>query len=383
MIQNAIILEGALNRMVNAQAVAQKWITYNGNKSVDAVSARDWVRANVTFDPKAIGSALNQTHASGWAFGEQDAQQELTSSVGFDWDTWNPGNEAAAMLVDPPNGLKELMAQNGVTIKGLSDTNIDRIGTALAIGLDQGLTVTDTAKAVNYVVANPARALVIARTETARALVQSNLATYRDAQVESVEWLVADPCKICAQNGGVVVPLGEAFPSGDTEPPAHPNCVCDVAPVLSDVSESFAPSGGEGDGVESVSPDGEDTVIHGGVIDESPIKSIKADGYVANAGMKTAAQRAIDWRKQGHRGGTQVGATRARQIVSGEKMSADTVKRMYSFFSRHEVDKKATGFHSGEDGYPSPGRVAWDLWGGDAGYSWSRQIVERLKREEG
>lgn len=110
-------------------------------------------------------------------------------------------------------------------------------------------------------------------------------------------------------------------------------------------------------------------------------KAIKSDGYVANTGMKTAAQRAIDWREQGHKGGTQIGATRARQIVSGEHMSADTVKRMFSFFSRHEVDKKATGFNSGEDGYPSPGRVAWDLWGGDAGFSWSRNIVDSLDVE--
>lgn len=115
--------------------------------------------------------------------------------------------------------------------------------------------------------------------------------------------------------------------------------------------------------------------------DEPQDKAIKADGYVANTGMKTAAQRAIDWREQGHKGGTQIGATRARQIVSGEKMSADTVKRMFSFFSRHEVDKKATGFNSGEDGYPSPGRVAWDLWGGDAGFSWSRNIVDSLDVE--
>jgi hypothetical protein len=52
---------------------------------------------------------------------------------------------------------------------------------------------------------------------------------------------------------------------------------------------------------------------------------------------------------------------------------------MYSFFSRHEVDKKATGFSSGEEGFPSPGRVAWDLWGGDAGYSWSTAKWNSIK----
>ena len=98
--------------------------------------------------------------------------------------------------------------------------------------------------------------------------------------------------------------------------------------------------------------------------------------------MKEEAQRGLDWREEHGRGGTRVGAVRARQIVAGENLSEETVKRMYSFFSRHEVDKQAEGFSQGEDGYPSNGRIAWALWGGDAGYSWSRQIVERLKKED-
>ena len=89
------------------------------------------------------------------------------------------------------------------------------------------------------------------------------------------------------------------------------------------------------------------------------------------SGMKQAAQRALDWKAEGFDGGTRVGLARANQIVNGENLSDDTILRMYSFFSRHEVDKKAEGFNSGEDGFPSPGRVAWDLWGGDAGFSWS------------
>ena len=87
--------------------------------------------------------------------------------------------------------------------------------------------------------------------------------------------------------------------------------------------------------------------------------------------MRTAAQRALDWKAEGFDGGTRVGLARANQIVNGEKLSEDTILRMYSFFSRHEVDKKAEGFNSGEEGFPSPGRVAWDLWGGDAGFRWS------------
>ena len=97
-----------------------------------------------------------------------------------------------------------------------------------------------------------------------------------------------------------------------------------------------------------------------------------------NEGMKAEAQKGIDWRAEFGRGGTRVGATRARQIVNGENLSDDTVKRMYSFFSRHEVDKQAEGFRPGEDGYPSNGRIAWALWGGDAGFSWSKRLVKQM-----
>jgi len=96
-------------------------------------------------------------------------------------------------------------------------------------------------------------------------------------------------------------------------------------------------------------------------------------------GMKSAARRALEWRKEYGRGGTEVGVARARDIVNGSNLSIDTVKRMYSFFARHEVDKKAEGFSSGEEGFPSAGRIAWDLWGGDGGQTWSKRIVERVK----
>ena len=104
-----------------------------------------------------------------------------------------------------------------------------------------------------------------------------------------------------------------------------------------------------------------------------------ADTYTPNAGMKAAARRALKWKDEGKDGGTIIGLTRANQIVNGDNLSEDTVVRMYSFFARHEVDKEAEGFFSGQEGYPSNGRVAWDLWGGDAGFTWSKNIVDKLE----
>jgi HK97 family phage portal protein len=96
------------------------------------------------------------------------------------------------------------------------------------------------------------------------------------------------------------------------------------------------------------------------------------------SGMKSEAQRGLDWRKEYNRGGTAVGVARARDIINGKELSPRTVRRMYSFFSRHEVDKQGQGFSPGEDGYPSAGRIAWALWGGDAGYTWAKAKTRRM-----
>ena len=117
---------------------------------------------------------------------------------------------------------------------------------------------------------------------------------------------------------------------------------------------------------------------------DAPVPAIRSFEmkYRPNAGMKEAAQRALDWKAEGFDGGTRVGLARANQIVNGEQLSEDTILRMYSFFSRHEVDKQAEGFNAGEDGFPSPGRVAWDLWGGDAGFRWATAKRNQIQGEE-
>ena len=105
----------------------------------------------------------------------------------------------------------------------------------------------------------------------------------------------------------------------------------------------------------------------------------KADGYSPPAGARSAARRAIKFKEDGkaNGAGTAVGWTRAGQLARGETLSLSTVKRMYSYFSRHEVDKKGKDW--GNTANPSNGYIMWLAWGGDAGFSWSRGIVNREK----
>jgi hypothetical protein len=107
----------------------------------------------------------------------------------------------------------------------------------------------------------------------------------------------------------------------------------------------------------------------------------KAEGYSPPEGARSAARKAIKFKEDGKAtgAGTAVGWTRAGQLARGETISLSTVKRMYSYFSRHEVDKKGKDW--GSQANPSNGYIMWLAWGGDAGFSWSRGIVEREKKK--
>lgn len=111
---------------------------------------------------------------------------------------------------------------------------------------------------------------------------------------------------------------------------------------------------------------------------------LKEETFTPPEGVQEAAQRALDWIAEGHAGGgfTDVGRARAAQLARGDAVSETTIRRMRSYLARHEPDKRAEGFNAGEDGFPSPGRVAWDAWGGDPAVSWTERIAERLDREE-
>lgn len=102
-----------------------------------------------------------------------------------------------------------------------------------------------------------------------------------------------------------------------------------------------------------------------------------ADGYAPPKGAREEAARGLEWRREYGRGGTAVGVARARDIANGASLSLDTIGRMVSFFARHEVNKSAEGWNPGEQGYPSAGRIAWALWGGDAGRRWAESILDR------
>ena len=99
--------------------------------------------------------------------------------------------------------------------------------------------------------------------------------------------------------------------------------------------------------------------------------------YTIPDAVKAEAKRAIEWRKEHDRGGTPVGMNTARTLAKGGQIGIRKIRHIAKYFPRHEVDKKGQGFTPSEAGYPSAGRIAWALWGGDAGKSWADNIATK------
>lgn len=91
------------------------------------------------------------------------------------------------------------------------------------------------------------------------------------------------------------------------------------------------------------------------------------------------AAQGLAWRERFGRGGTEIGVARARELTKRRTLSPETIRRMVSYFARHEVDKRGRNFFNDEN--PSAGRIAWLLWGGDEGRAWALDIKGRIGKD--
>lgn len=115
-----------------------------------------------------------------------------------------------------------------------------------------------------------------------------------------------------------------------------------------------------------------------GALADLQVQVIVAAGrmYTIPKAAQAEAKKALEWRKEHGRGGTSVGVNTARTLANGGQIGIEKVRHIAKYFPRHEVDKKAKGWKPGQDNFPSNGRIAWALWGGDAAWRWAQSIVE-------
>jgi SPP1 gp7 family putative phage head morphogenesis protein len=128
----------------------------------------------------------------------------------------------------------------------ITDSTREMIQSLTADAIDQGYTTDELAAQMEENFAfSPERAEMIARTETAQADSQGQMQGYEESGVvEGTEWTTAEDDEVdsdCVLNGEAgIVPLGEEYPSGDTAPPAHPNCRCAIIAALIDENSDSA-----------------------------------------------------------------------------------------------------------------------------------------------
>lgn len=247
--RRAKLIRDAIKESINIESVIADWNSQQF-QTMTPEQARDWARTHIRPNSEPLMRAFRTLYAESYVLGEDIGMsaimrakvnkaptlQQMRNATGINWDKWKPGNRAAAQLVKPPRGLSNLLDRRGITIQGLNQTSIDRIGTALARILERGETPREAD--IDDIIDDPTRALTITQTEMSRAVTTASRELYENSGVELVEWLVADPCDLCQENADVSpIRIDDTFPSGDTEPPAHPNCVCDIAPYVVDTQD--------------------------------------------------------------------------------------------------------------------------------------------------
>lgn len=132
----------------------------------------------------------------------------------------------------------EYATKRAGTLADIEDTTRELLRSDVTQALEEGWSAQELAAAVKENFAfSETRAETIARTELALAHVQGNLAGWLESGVVIGKRSILadthpqeDECDEAAAEG--VIDIGDTFSDGSDGPPYHPNCLCDLEPIL-------------------------------------------------------------------------------------------------------------------------------------------------------
>ena len=267
--KSAIKIRAALRKSVDAQKVITDYAhthpTVSEFISQDRARARAWAMHNVTLDNEAFISALRQHYADMYvtgilstydAYGKASRSKKAVKNPphnwadawaihalenAVNWDTWKPGNEAAAALLKPPGGLEKLLNGTKIISLDITRTSYDLLGSQLADGIAIGASPSNLASMIEDSLSSPERSLMIALTEGSRAANAAAMDAYKALGVEQIEWVAADPDDEECDIDGEITDVDGEFSNGlgADDLPVHPNCRCSTTPLVPDGGEDF------------------------------------------------------------------------------------------------------------------------------------------------
>jgi hypothetical protein len=165
------------------------------------------VLGNITFDQAAGAAVLQSIY--------QDATDVATQ--------YAVGKFGPDAVLDQLPGMNDLLAQANITIKGITDTQMDQIATAIRDGLVNGSGLQTITANINDVLGDPARAQMIAETETNRGYATATMDTYTANGVAEYNYVAYDSACATCQDAEDDSPYQVG---AGPQPPLHPNCEC-------------------------------------------------------------------------------------------------------------------------------------------------------------
>jgi len=228
------VIARALVRAVKPTQLAREWINANPTQKapVRLPEPRVWLdeRGTTAYIAAALDGPLTDLWAEGALLGDTAARAAATGRPP-DWQGWQPGQPAKARRRF--GGLKGLAGRVRDTVRTITRTRVADLARVLRRGRDAGWTAEQLDAEIRRILDDAAAR--IALTEVTAASSHAARLAYADVGVARVRW-VTDPgsnvCPVCLTNeADGAVDVGEAFSSGDTEPPAHPNCRCSLLPA--------------------------------------------------------------------------------------------------------------------------------------------------------
>lgn len=153
---------------------------------------------------------------------------------------WNDASETGIIdgVFDVENEfVQKTLKDLAKRVRGIDETTQTDIQTIIGRQASEGLSTDEVRALIRDAMGTlPARAEMIARTETATAAEMGNHLAWRaSGVVDRKEWLLGpSPCPECQaiHAANSIVDLDGEFAPGILHPPAHPSCTCATAPVL-------------------------------------------------------------------------------------------------------------------------------------------------------